>query len=92
MAMTINKSQGQSFNFVGIYLPISVFSHGQLYVALSRVTNKKNFKILLSEASKIEKIRNNKNKIKTKKETNYLENTEIYTKDLVYTEIYNTKI
>ena len=35
-AMTTNKSQGQSFNFVGIYLPKPIFSHGQLYVALSR--------------------------------------------------------
>ena len=35
-AMTINKAQGQTIPNVGIYLPDPVFSHGQLYVALSR--------------------------------------------------------
>ena len=36
-AMSANKAQGQTLDFVGIYLPDHVFTHGQLYVAFSRV-------------------------------------------------------
>ena len=36
-AMTINKSQGQSLQVVGLNLKNSCFSHGQLYVGCSRV-------------------------------------------------------
>ena len=46
-AMTINKSQGQTLSTVGLYLPRPVFTHGQLYVALSRVKNKQGLRILL---------------------------------------------
>ncbi|XP_016660685.1 uncharacterized protein LOC103309727 [Acyrthosiphon pisum] len=37
-AMTINKSQGQTFDRVGLLLPSPVFMHGQLYVAFSRTS------------------------------------------------------
>ncbi|KAH9392025.1 hypothetical protein TYRP_022296 [Tyrophagus putrescentiae] len=47
-AMTINKSQGQTFDKVGLCLERPVFSHGQLYVAMSRVTRKENLRILCS--------------------------------------------
>ena len=47
-AMTINKAQGQTFSRVGIYLPRPVFSHGQLYVAMSRVGTPGGVRIMLA--------------------------------------------
>ncbi|KAF9009739.1 hypothetical protein BDZ89DRAFT_964727 [Hymenopellis radicata] len=46
--MTINKSQGQSLNVVGLDLRTPVFSHGQLYVALSRCTSRRNIRVLFA--------------------------------------------
>jgi hypothetical protein len=46
-AMTINKSQGQTLASVGLYLKTPVFTHGQFYVAVSRVTSKKALRILI---------------------------------------------
>lgn len=48
-AITINKSQGQSYHYVGILLNEPVFSHGQLYVAFSRSRNPDNIKVYFKE-------------------------------------------
>jgi hypothetical protein len=48
-AMTVNKSQGQSLRHVGLDLRTPVFSHGQLYVGLSRCTSGNRLKVLLKE-------------------------------------------
>ncbi|GBM67963.1 hypothetical protein AVEN_150011-1 [Araneus ventricosus] len=58
-AMTINKWQEQTFDQVGIYFNEPVFSHGQLYVALSRSRNPNHVKIY-TKTSKVQgKLLNN---------------------------------
>lgn len=51
-AMTINKAQGQTVHNLGLYLSTPCFSHGQLYVAMSRVTARANFKVLIEYPEK----------------------------------------
>jgi len=51
-AMSINKSQGQSLKVVGLDLRVPVFTHGQLYVALSRATSGHRIRALLAPDSK----------------------------------------
>lgn len=41
-AMTINKAQGQTLSVAGVDLTFDCFSHGQLYVSLSRISNPNN--------------------------------------------------
>lgn len=49
--MTVNKSQGQTFDRVGICLPNPVFSHGQLYVAFSRARNFDSVKVFVENTT-----------------------------------------
>ncbi|XP_074364749.1 uncharacterized protein LOC141705761 [Apium graveolens] len=50
-AMTINKSQGQFLKTVGLYLLKSVFTHGQYYVVISRVTSPTGLTIFVDDES-----------------------------------------
>ena len=46
-AMTINKAQGQTMkNQVGVVLTSGVWTHGMLYVALGRVTDPANLRVV----------------------------------------------
>ena len=55
-AMTINKAQGQSISGkLGLDLSYPCFSHGQLYVAMSRTTHPKNLFVLSSESNRMTK-------------------------------------
>jgi hypothetical protein len=77
-AVTINKSQGQTFDRVGIFLPEPVFSHGQLYVAFSRATSK--------EGVKVDWIGGPKQGHLLKNSTNPQDKTKVFTQNIVYKE------
>lgn len=52
-AMTINKAQGQTMEVIGLFLPRPVFSHGQLYVALSRVRKASCIRALVKDVGEL---------------------------------------
>jgi len=64
--MTVNKAQGQTIPNMGVYLPEPVFSHGQLYVVLSRATARSNIKILALPPNADEGDKEDENKDKKK--------------------------
>lgn len=71
-AITINKSQGQTFDYVGIDLQTAVFSHGQLYVALSRSRKRAQVKVYIHP---------------NPQQGNLLNDDRQFTKNIVYKEI-----
>jgi len=80
-AMTINKAQGQSLKHLGIFLPSPVFSHGQLYVALSRSGIPANTKIFFNEVT-------NKQGYKIEKHNNQIISKKPFTLNVVFKEIF----
>lgn len=78
-AMTINKSQGQTFNRVGLLLRNPVFSHGQLYVAASRVRNFDSLRILVAT---IDLGANRQGELR-----GYDQDGGVYTKNVVFREL-----
>lgn len=71
-AMTINKSQGQTFDNIGILLRRPVFTHGQLYVAASRVKSFDGLRFYISESSE---------------QGHLAKDNRVFTRNIVYTEI-----
>ena len=57
-AMTINKAQGQSVKWVGLNLRTPVFSHGQLYVGLSRCTHPSRVFVIFQQGQEERKTTN----------------------------------
>ena len=47
LGLAFNKAQGQTIPKVGVYLLKPMFSHDQLYVALSRAAGRSNTEILV---------------------------------------------
>ena len=80
--MTINKSQGQTIPNVGVYMPEPVFSHDQLYVALSRATARSNIRMLA-----VPTVGKDVNKRKEKGNGKKKATKDIFTKNIIYKEV-----
>ena len=75
-AMTINKAQGQTLDFMALYLPEPVFGHGQLYVACGRVGSEDQLTIFIQPGDN---------------QGIFDDYEGIYTRNVVYQEVFNDR-
>ena len=75
--LTFNRAQGQSLQRVGMFLPQSVFTHGLLYIGFSRCGDPNNVFICADQREFAHLI-----------ETGVLDPTKVYTRNVVYPEIF----
>ena len=78
--MSINKAQGQTLSKVGLYLPNPVFAHGQLYVAMSRVSRPENITVYITN-----EIPDKADRIQKRTHGDYRGN--MYTKNICYQQL-----
>lgn len=75
-ALTINRSQGQTFMRAGILIPRSVWTHGQIYVAFSRCGDPNNIYCWAEQSEFIDLIKTDK-----------LPPDKYFMRNVVYTEV-----
>ncbi len=76
-AFTIDKAQGQTLKKAGDYLPQAVFTHGQLYVAISRAGHPKNLCVYIVNTDNPAHCSN--------------QHEGAYTSNIVYREVFGTQ-
>ena len=74
--ITINRAQGQSLKYAGLYLTKSVFTHGQLFVAFSTCGDPDHF-FIFADQSEFDHLRH------------VLDPERKYTRNIVFREIFS---
>jgi ATP-dependent DNA helicase PIF1 len=80
-SLSIDKSQGQTINQIGMYLPKPCFSHGQFYVGLSRVSKFTSVKCAIDTTDQ--------HGYQTDQSTGKLDKSKIYTANVVLRSIFD---
>ena len=81
-SLSIDKSQGQTFNQIGMYLPKPCFSHGQFYVGLSRVSKFSSVKVAIDT--------NDQHGYRMDPLTRLFDKSTIYTANVVLSSIFDS--